>query len=354
MYISVIALAVASVSMSVAWFATSSHLYVNSINITIDTDRELQISQSREDGYVEHIEHTEVEATGAFMPITSAHSSLWTSQMKDSPIFYDESNASDYEGHITYTEVREGYGYFSQKFYLLADDDLYITIDPDKTFIKANEEYNSSYAEYLYEYYQRSDDEHYARYKDYSVEELNERLNRIVNAMRFSILIKDGEEYSYSIIDPNYDEETILGGLLDNEMDQYYDGYYKTETDEWYERVYGEVIGEPVYDEPLAQDSGFLYPNEAPNAFNARHKKGRKTFNLEKSLANGFEIAKEGAYRLDDFRGNTPKFYFPVYMDVPKEVVISIYIEGWDLDSVNYTMGAAFLSDLTFKIYREM
>ena len=95
-------------------------------------------------------------------------------------------------------------------------------------------------------------------------------------------------------------------------------------------------------------------PNEAPNAFNARHKQGVRTFNLEKSKENGFEFVKEPALSLDDFRGNTPKFHFPVYDGVPKEVVISIYIEGWDIDSVNYTMGAAFFSDLAFKIEREI
>ena len=350
-------MAVASVSMSVAWFATSRILYVNSINITIDTDRDLKISVSKDDGYVEHIDHTEVEATGAFMPVTSAHSSLWTSEKKDSPIFYDESSANDAEVFApTYRPVKEGFGYFSQKFYLLADDDVYVTIDPNKTSIKANEEYNSSYAEYMYDYYQHLGDEHYVRYKDYTVEELYDRLNRVINAMRFSVLIKDADEYQYEIIDPNYDGATLYGGILDNAMDRYYDAYLKQSTNEWFERVYGEYNDKDliVYDEPLAQDSDYLTPSEAPNAFNARHKQGVRTFNMEKSIENGFEIKTEPAHSLDDFRTTNPTFHFPVYDGVPKEVVISIYIEGWDLDSVNYDMGAAFFADLGFKIEREI
>ena len=175
MYIGVIALAVASVSMSVAWFATSRNLYVNSINITLDTDRELEISTSKDDGYVERIDHTELEATGVFMPLTTAHSSLWTQEKKDSPIFYDESNCSDIEHYTTYTEASEGY--FSQKVYLKADDDLWISVDPEKSFIEPNKEYNKNYAERIYEHYQNSVDEHDAYYKNYSVDELEAMLN---------------------------------------------------------------------------------------------------------------------------------------------------------------------------------
>ena len=282
LYISVIALAVASVSMSVAWFAASRTLYVNSINISFDADRDLEISQSRDDGYVEHITHTELEPTGVFIPLTSAHSSIWTNQKKDSPIFYDESNVSEAEIFTPYREA--DHGYFSQKFYIKGDDDLYITIDPEKTYIRPNEEYNASYAEFLYEYYQNIQDHHYDRYKAFSVEDLYERLNNVVKAMRFSILIKDGDEYSYTIIDPNYEEETMLGGLLDNAMDEYYDYYLEDGTDKKFERVYGEYEGEIVYDDPLDHDSDFLDPNEVPTAFNARHKQGVNLFNLERSI----------------------------------------------------------------------
>ena len=109
----------------------------------------------------------------------------------------------------------------------------------------------------------------------------------------------------------------------------------------------------PVYDDPLDQDSDFTYPEEVNSAFNARHKKGVKTFNLNKSIENGFIIEKEHSYSLDDFRNN-PKYHFPVYMDTPKEIIVCVYLEGWDLDSVNFTMKATFNADLGFKIEREI
>ena len=65
------------------------------------------------------------------------------------------------------------------------------------------------------------------------------------------------------------------------------------------------------------------------------------------------DFKKEESYSLNEFEGNNVPFVIPVYREYSQEIVISIYIEGWDLDSVNYTMGAAFTSDLTFMIERE-
>ena len=356
LYIGVIALSVATVSMSVAWYATSRQLYINSIDITIDADRELEISTTRDGEYVDFINYTQSEAEGVFMPVTSAHSSLWMSQKQDMPTFYDETKSSEIEDADLYDVATKGY--FCKKVYLKSDDDVYVTIDPEKTFIKPYEtelkDFNFDYARKLHAEYQRSQDQFY---KNLTVEQIEERLDRVIKAMRFSILIKDVDEYKYKIIDPLKEGETLLGGILDNDVDRYYDYYKVNGQDEYKERVYGEVLAKPeqyVYDDAEAADSSFLDENDAPNAFNARHKKGIKRFNLEESIKKGLEIKKEDSIDLKDFYNEAKPFYFPVYRNTPKEVVVSIYIEGWDLESVNYTMGAAFISELSFKIYREM
>ena len=374
MYIGVIALAVASVSMSVAWYATSRSLYVNSIDITIDADRDLKISTSKDGGYKDHLSHQEVGATGVFLPLTSAHSSLWMSEKKDMPVFYDESMSYEHEDAQLFSVSERGY--FSQKFYIMSDDDVWVTLDASKSFIHANASYIDGnealgvegYAQKLYnlhhheytaqeeanlkEDYKHSIDYYYSQY---SVEDFKANLRKIASAMRFSILIKDEDEYSYTIFDPNKEEDTLLGGILDNDVDQYYDSYQKNGTNEFYERVYGEVIGDQslyVYDEGLQEDSDYPNTNEPLNAFSARHKAGIKRFNLEKSLEKGLEIKKEESIDLKNFKSSD--FRFPVRINQPKEVVISIYIEGWDKDSVDYTMGASFVSDIVFKIEREM
>lgn len=356
LFIGVISLSIASISMAVAWYATSRQLYVNSIDITIDADRDLEISSSEDGEYVEELNYSEVDLEGTFIPVTSAHSSLWINEKEDMPSFYDETKCSEIENVTTFEKA--AVGYFSQKVYLKSNDNVYVTLDPEKTFIKNYEteskDYNKEYAHKLYEEYQENQTEFY---KDLSEEELEERLDRVIKAMRFSILVKDVDEYDYKIIDPLKDGETLLGGVLDNDVDRYYD-YYKVDgQDEYKERVYGEVTAtkeQYVYDDALEEDSIFLDANNAPNAFNARHKKGIKRFNLEESIKQGLEIAKEDSIDLKDFENEAKPFYFPVYRDTPKEVVVSIYIEGWDLESVNYTMGATFISELSFKIYREM
>lgn len=351
-YVGVITLGVASLSMSIAWYATSARLYVNSIDISIDADRDLQISTKRDGEYGDSISYTELDPTGVFIPLTSAHSSTWMATKEDTPIFYDETKFSTYE----YADLKSvaDRGYFSQKFYLKADDDVFVSIDGSKTSLIANKEYNSSYARTLYDEYQDGHDEYK---KNMSIEEIETKLNKIVEAMRFSILVKDVNEYSYTIIEPYKNGDTYLGGLLDNDVDRYYDYYLQEHTDIAYERVYGEIIGEKsnfVYDDGVNEDSDYLEANEEPSAFNARHKAGIKRFNLEKSLENGIEIKKEKTYDIHDFDSNVKPYHFPVYRDTPKEITVSIYIEGWDLDSVNYTMGAAFMSNFTFMIEREM
>ena len=351
-YVGVITLGVASLSMSIAWYATSARLFVNSIDITIDADRDLLISTSKDGEYRDSISFSELDPTGVFTPLTSAHSSLWMQNQEDTPVFYDETKFSTVE-NVNLIDVAD-HGYFSQKFYLLADDDVYVSIDGNKTSLLANEQFNYSYARTLYEEYQAGHDDYK---KSLTVEDIEERLNKIVEAMRFSILVKDINEYSYTIIEPYKNGDTYLGGLLDNDVDRYYDYYFKDDSSIAYERVYGELIGDKenlVYDDGPADDTDYEDVEEEPSAFNARHKAGTKTFNLEKSKENGVEIKKEETYDINDFNSNVKPYHFPVYRDTPKEITVSIYIEGWDLESVNYTMGASFVSNFTFMIEREM
>ena len=347
-----IALSVAGLSMSLAWYAAANRLQVSSIDITIDCDRELFISTSPDGGFVEELSYNDLNHSGDFLPLTSAHSSTWLNNKSDTPVFFDETRYSSYEFAELYSPVNRGY--YSQKFYLKSDDDVYVTLDYEKTFLNENSEYNKSYAERLYDEYQAGDDN---RLKNLSKDEIETRLNRLIKAMRFSILVNDADDYSYTIIDPNKNDETYYGGLLDNDIDDYYDYYTKESDGLAYERVYGEIIGDKAniaYDDALTEDSLLKDVNEEPNAFNAAHKKDVKRFNLEKTLENGVEIKKEEALDLEEFANNVKPYHFPVHRNTPQEIVVSIYIEGWDLDSVNYTMGATFLSSLSFMIEREM
>ena len=361
-YVGAIALSVATLSMSLAWYASSNRLRIESVIISIDCERQLAISTDPDHGYKHSLSNDDFNDNLLFSPVTSAHNE-WFELKSPTPVFYDDTVYSDVE-EATGT-VLSSTGYFSQKLYLKADDDVFVTIDPSATFINANKLFNDAYAQKLYEEYllkvniTNHDDD---PTNDVSDDELltqndfEERLSGLVNAMRFSVLVTDEDDYNYVILDPNKTDDTYYGGILDNNVDRYYDYYTRSVDGLKYERVYGEFNDKNLikYDEPLAEDSNYEDETEEPNAFNAMHKKDVKRFNLEKSLANGFEIKKEDSHTLDEFIGNNKPFSFSVYRDKPQEIVLSIYIEGWDLDSINYTMGATFDSNLAFIIEREM
>ena len=44
------------------------------------------------------------------------------------------------------------------------------------------------------------------------------------------------------------------------------------------------------------------------------------------------------------------QFEMTLQPDVSKKIVLSLYIEGWDTDSVNYTMFSRFLTGVSFKL----
>lgn len=345
LYIGAIALSVATLSMSLAWYANSTKLRINSINISIDCDRQLAISTAPDGKYVTSLDKQDLEDCGSFYPVTSAHSEWYDVDKKDMPDFYFDTNYTEEE----YAQLSSlaSLGYFAQKLYLKSDDDVLVSINPKETFINPNTEFNKTYAHELF-----------LRDPYISEAEYEFRLNELVKSMRYLILINDMEtdNYKYIIIDPNKNSTTTYGGLLDNNDDDYYD-YFKKESDgKLYERVYGEVNDRSliIYDDPLEEDSDYKDVTEEPNAFNARHKKGVYRFNREQSIENGLVFKEEVSHTLDEFEGVSKPFYFPVYVDRPQEIVLSIYIEGWDLDSVNSNMGATFNSNITFKIEREL
>lgn len=340
MFVGAISLSVATLSMSLAWYAASNKLKIETILISVDCDRQLAISTAPFSGFKNALSNEDLEEVGRFTPVTSSHDD-WFLQKVDMPEFYDDTVYTESEDANLSVLVNRGF--FSQKLYLKADDDVIVTVDPANTYIDAYEEINRQYARELY-----------AADSSHTVDEYVERLNNLVKAMRFSVLVTNAEDYDFIIIDPNKTDETYYGGILDSNNDEYYD-YYNGSDQYKYERVYG-MMNDPsliAYTAPASDDSDVVDASEEPSAFNAKHKKGVRMFDKEQSLVNGLEFKKEVSHTLDEFVGPDKPFRFPVYRDKPQEIVLSIYIEGWDLDSVNYTKGATFDSNLTFIIERE-
>ena len=346
LFAGLISLASLSISFSLAWFAASTRLYVDTLEVEMRGERNLKISTSDiKDSFKEKLEFHELDESGLFMPVSSMFESKWIDEYQPVPTFYEYTAPFVPESGIPYGPKEMNEGYYQQDIYLLCDDDAYISLDIDKTFFKPNEEANLIAARRMTKESSEEDEE----------ETIYGNLNKLVNALRFSIF--DVEEKNYFIVDPTKSGTTLLGGALDNDRDQYFD-VYTSPTQERKEAIYGEVYNREnavyadVGEEDIDIDEGTAY-----TCFNAKHKAHAERFLLEESLSNGLVIKEEPSLDFEDISSPRPdenKLVIPVKHDVPKRLIFSIYLEGWDLDCVNVTMGGNFLSQIQFKILREM
>lgn len=335
-----------SASFSIAWYASATRLRVEMFEVNIDADRRLLISTEEEGEYVSALGVNDLRRTGYFTPVSTCFASTWKGE--EEPVFYDMSfhfwdrDGAPYLRPMTKPEISPRPAYFSQTLYLKSDLDAYLGVDMEQSHILPNVEKNETYAETLAE---RAGD---PALKD----DFLEKLNNIHNCARMSVLV-DGQ---YAILDPNGNEKgpVYYGGPLDNDNDNYFDAYKSDVDHEFYEVFYGEIkegcsrddlVYKPVSSTDVEADGEY-------SAFTARHQAGVHALDMEASKP---FIATEPRLLTEDLAPSRslPPFYFEADAYTPKKVVVSFYLEGWDLDSINHVMGASFDIDLSFKIIRE-
>ena len=333
------AILTAHVGFTIAWYNGSSNLAVYNFDITL-ANKELTIST---DNVIFKDRLTSEDVKDAipdkYRPVSSAFSNNWMTQKAILPQF-----TSGYEEPFDYNMTSfndvtvRNEGVFRKELYLKCSSFGKVALDAENTFAKANAEANRQIAPKL----QRK------LYQDKTVDEVVELLNDIENSLRFSILVLnddgqeiDNEQYKYQIIDPHKNGTTKLGGLLDTDLDGYYDSYDGKEV------IYGEVNNANdtalYYQSVTINDEG---PSNTNSCFEANHRSGVRPLDLEASRANGMEIVEEHSLSLDQLED----FTFTLQADVSKKIVLSLYIEGWDRDSVNYTMFSRFLTGVSFKL----
>lgn len=351
--IGTIALAGLSVSLTLAWYGASDRLSVNSLDVSITSTTNLKISTSSDlDTFVSDLDLSPKDEEFVFSPVSSMKKDSWMSVKSDTPFFYDCSNKFAIGLNGEHNPEQAKYGFFQQKVYLLNTGvDYYATLDTDPesltaSIFEANDEVNYARAEQL-----KNENPEW----DMEVSEIKDKLDSLVNCLRISILVTEENHYNYYIIDPTKQngDVTYLGGRLDNDRNGYYDVYSN------HEIIYGEYndISKVVYDDPTnnpgqsGQETS-LKDQYFGNSFEAESKGTAYTFNEQASLANGFEFAKEESFSLSDIDSEATKLLIPCYSNVPTEIVVSIYLEGWDLDCINSTMGASFTTKLSFKLLR--
>lgn len=331
-----VALLVANIGMTVAFFSGATYLEYNNIQIGL-SDKNIEISTdnvnwgtSIGEGDLENIEN--------LRPVSSMYSYTWLNSKKEKPEFrsgYKTANTQFVNKESDATIATNGF--FSKPIYLRADSDIYLTIDKENTYFAANEEKNRQSIK---------DNDLLYKYPDLTERQILDNLNSIEKSLRMSILVLNSgnssllKDYAYYIIEPYKDRDTLFGGRLDNDESHYYDTYGD------YEAVYGDIKNEDkvIYDDPTQYET----PVEGEySIFNAKSHSDVYRFNLDKSIENGMEVAKENSIAVEEAENSV---YIPLYENEPRKLYISFYLEGWDLDNTNITMFAYFTINISFMI----
>ena len=346
-----IALVGLSVSLTLAWYGASDRLNIRSLDVAVAGQTELKISTTGEIGtYYSDLDLSPAEEEFVFVPVSSMNKKGWMENKSDTPLFYDCSSSLVPSNGEPASE-NATYGFFQKKLYLLTSLDYYVSLDVDPesqahSLFEANDEVNTARAQQL----KRENPDW-----TLTVNEIKDKLDSLINCLRVSILVTEENHYNYYIVDPFKGGVTTLGGRLDNNRDGYYDTY-RTISGENKEVIYGEINDRSkiVYDDPMGGEDEKIEQADHyfGNSFDAISKKNAYTYNKEASEANGLEFAKEESLSLNEIDSEATKLLIPCYGGKPTEIVLSIYLEGWDLDCINSTMGASFKTKLSFKLLR--
>ena len=355
-----IALAALSISLTLAWYGASDRLNVENLEVSVQAKGNLKVSTSpNHESFVEDLTNKELNNLSddfLFAPVSTMHKKNWMDQKAAVPEFYDSSAKEVLSSGEPYLEKAE-FGFFQRDIYLYTTmSNQFATLDLSDeadggSFFKTGD--NFARAQDLYNKYHQV--------WGLELSEIQDKLDSLINCLRVSILLNQGEDYHYYIIDPtkNEGDVTYLGGRLDNDKNNYFDSYQDL-NHLHKEVIYGEVNDRSLieYDDPVDPD---FKDNKDPaavdeashflnNSFVADSKPSVYTYNKDKSKENGFEIAKEDSLSLEKLKTDDTSLLIPLVSGEPTKIVLSIYLEGWDLDCINATMGASFNTKLSFKL----
>ena len=350
-----IALGALSLSMSLAWYASGDRLGVSAVDMEIKSDGLLRVSTSKElSTFVTDLDLNSLEEgdqISYFKPVSSMYRENWFAN-EQKPLFYDCSTADAFgDTHSSYATS----GFYQTELYLLSATNQNVGLDVDQSLFENDEATNLLRAR------QFCASERNASL-NLTVDEVASALNKLVDCLRVSILINDVDgdlEDRFFIINPTKqeNEQTFLGGRLDNDNDGYYDTYPDVDPTGQKDHVEKEIVYGEVNDTSLVTYASPEDPNAIDevidqshyyfgNSFSAVSKKSAYTFDEQSSLANGLTFKEEGALSLNEL----DKIVIPCYQNEPRQIIVSIYLEGWDIDCINSTMGASFNTKLSFKL----
>ena len=317
-----------SIAATYAWYSVRDFARIDRITMNLNDSSELSIGLKDETGHINYKQDISQEDLMAADPnytrdsslkdVSSMFASSWLDQDIDpdlkTPILRAPYMQS--EGTTMTEQATSGYLQFEVFFKANVACHLYLGEDTKATVL---ERWNHAIAAQT----------------DYDEEELN----RVLDCARVSFYSKEG----YHIIELGQDEVShtkFAGPLQAKSLDGYYDYVDDKET------MYGEFIGEPQYLEALDED---LAEYEDDSAFHAIHKAG-----VQRVDATSVAPVMEQTHLLDEFifhNTSSGRGVIPLGTLHPSEdyrLVISVYLEGWDLDLTDALATGKFSLDLSF------
>ncbi|MGM9873305.1 MAG: hypothetical protein ACI31G_00055 [Bacilli bacterium] len=313
-------LSIVSLSCSLAFFFNATRLYIDGYDFLINTDKEIKLSLDKENNYSE-LSQDQLLSETIFTPVSSSYSSTWlTDPNIDTPQF--RKNYSDIDAVSHLDSGIASSGFYSQTMYLYSEHNIRsVTISSELTTIKEDAIKN-----------QNTYNQYHELYPSLTLE----GLNNIKKSIRISLLtFEDDGLKKYYIIDPYKEEETYFYGRLDNDADGYYD--YTSDNKEI---MFGEYEGSLVYEEAQEEDTNIDSPL---TIFSSNTKKGIQKV----SPGNDFVAKKEDSLTLKEAER---EINIPLLGKQYKKIVLSIYLEGWDLDNYDYSRFGSFIININFKI----
>lgn len=321
-------IAVSSVTATLAWYFNGVYAQIDQVTITLKGEPNLKISTSNDlTTFKETLTKDELIKVDKFNPVSSMYSRRWTEQKQAHPSFVDDYSHLE-DSDVPFYAIS---GYYSQDLYLLSDDDVIVTFN-SKTFSFAADEAKNEQAYESVRY----------NFPTLKKEEIIANLNSINKSLRAAILIPSQDDYDFVIYDPYKTSETNFAGVIDENLDGYFD--YDKNADK--ETVYGDYNDATkfVYDAAPSQDIPYTGIN---TCFNSGHKKDIEMFNLSKSIDAGLLVGQEDSVGPEQIEN---ELKIALEEGVPKKINLSIYLEGWDLDNTILMEYASFLADIQFKI----
>ena len=282
-----------------------------------------------------------------FNSISSEFSDEWISAKKDKPEFkepYLQSSKNIMNGSDEVAIASSGY--FSEEMYIKCTDSVYVTFDKQLTTFQSGERENASIVSKIRNKYPYLTDE-----------EILNHLNDVIKSLRLSILVLNDEDdnsfeypdYNYYIVDPFKDETTHYSGILDTDMDGFFD-YSNQNKEILYGQcsaVSGKTVEECLVYSEQPQIADEVVEQKDLTCFNSGSKEGVQRINFEASKANGLVLEEEPSVALEDVEDS---ILIPLRPETSKRIVLSLYQEGWDKDNTDFVRYSHFYINVSFKI----